>query len=256
MVEARLPDRFLALVQMLEYGRAFMLARVGLSHLGALTIVSGAFGLFRRDAVIALGGYSLGTVGEDMELTIKLHRHFRSRGQPYKVRYLAEPVVWTQAPESLGDLGRQRARWQRGALESWWKHRAMTLNPRYGSVGLIGFGQILIVNVIGPVVAMTGYVLLPIFWALGLLSLEHFQAFLAAVFSFGIAISVGSLIVEQMLLGRIVRARDLATLGAVAVIENFGYRQLCQFWGLQGTWQYLRGRQEWGPMVRKAFKDA
>jgi cellulose synthase/poly-beta-1,6-N-acetylglucosamine synthase-like glycosyltransferase len=256
VVEARLPDRFLALVQVLEYGRSFMLARVGLSHLGALTIVSGAFGLFRRDAVIAVGGYSLGTVGEDMELTIKLHRHFRSKGQPYKVRFLAEPVIWTQAPETLGDLGRQRARWQRGALESWWKHRTMTLNPKYGSVGMIGFGHILIVDVIGPVVAVTGYVLLPAFWAAGLLSLEHLKAFMAAVFSFGILTSVGSLIVEQMLIGRIVRARDLATLGAIAVVENFGYRQLCQFWRLQGSWQYLRGKQEWGPMVRKAFKEA
>jgi cellulose synthase/poly-beta-1,6-N-acetylglucosamine synthase-like glycosyltransferase len=117
VVEARLPRNFLALVQALEYQRAFMLARVGLSRLGALLIVSGAFGLFRRDAVMAVGGYSLGTVGEDLDLVVKLHRHFRERALPYVIRFLAEPVVWTQAPESLGDLARQRARWERGALE-------------------------------------------------------------------------------------------------------------------------------------------
>ena len=124
VIEARLPKNFLALVQTLEYQRAFMMVRVGLSRLGAMAIVSGAFGLFRRDAVMEVGGYSLGTVGEDLELVVKLHRLFRESGRPYAMRFMAEPVVWTQAPESLGDLGRQRARWQRGALETIWKHRS------------------------------------------------------------------------------------------------------------------------------------
>ncbi|HEY5713533.1 MAG TPA: glycosyltransferase [Allosphingosinicella sp.] len=254
VVEPRLPRNFLALVQTLEYERAFMLARLGLSCLGALMIVSGAFGLFRRDAVMEVGGYSLGTVGEDLELVVKLHRHFRTSGQPYAIRFLAEPVVWTQAPESLGDLGRQRARWERGSLETFRKHRSMALNPRFGAIGLIGFGQLLIVDVVGPLVSVMGYVLVPTCWAIGLLSREHFLAFVAAVFSFGILMSVLSLILEQVFLAKIDRARDLATLAAIAVVENFGYRQLCNLWRVWGWYQYLRKQEGWGPMTRQEFK--
>ena len=256
VVEARLPTNFLALVQALEYERSFMLARLGLSRLGALMIVSGAFGLFRRDAVLEVGGYSLGTVGEDLELVVKLHRHFRASGRPYAMRFLAEPVVWTQAPESLGDLGRQRARWERGALETFWKHSSLAFNPRYGAVGLIGFSQLVLVDVVGPLVAVMGYVLVPLAWAVGLLSHDHFLAFLAAVFSLGILMSVLSLILEQVFVAKISRARELATLGLIAVLENFGYRQLCNLWRVRGWWQYLRKHEQWGLMTRKEFKRA
>ena len=254
VIEARLPTNFLALVQTMEYQRAFTVVRVGLSRLNAMSIVSGAFGLFRRDVVMEVGGYSLGTVGEDLELVVKLHRLFREGGRPYSMRFLPEPVVWTQAPETLGDLGRQRARWQRGALETLWKHRSLALNPRYGSVGLIGFGQIILLDVIGPIVAVLGYVLIPLCWAVGLLSHEHFLAFITAVFGFGVLMSALSLAFGQILLGKVERPRDMAILGLVAVVENFGYRQLCNLWRIQGWWQYLRKHEQWGLMTRKEFK--
>jgi len=254
VIEARLPTRYLPLVQTLEYERSFMQARLGSDRLRALMIISGAFGVFRRDAVLEVGGYSLGTIGEDLELVVKLHRRFRESGRPYALRFLAEPVVWTQAPETLGDLGRQRSRWERGALETFWTHRAMTFNPRYGMVGLLGFTQLLLVDVVGPILAALGYVLVPLCWATGLLDRDHFLAFLAVVFALGILMGLLSLILEQVLLGRIARARDLATLAAIAVAENFGYRQLCNLWRVQGWWQYLRKHQGWGPMTRQEFK--
>ena len=255
VIDARVPTNFLALVQMLEYQRAFAVVRVGLSQLGAMGVVSGAFGLFRRDAVVDVGGYSLGTVGEDLELVIKLHRLFRESGRSYAMRFIVEGVVWTQAPETLGDLGRQRARWQRGALETIWKHRSLALNPSYGSVGLIAFGQIILLDVIGPIIAVLGYVLIPLCWAVGLLSHEYFLAFLAAVFSFGILTSALSLMIGQFLLGKIERPRDMAIMGVAAVVENFGYRQMCNLWRIQGWWQYLRRHEKWGPMTRKVFKS-
>jgi cellulose synthase/poly-beta-1,6-N-acetylglucosamine synthase-like glycosyltransferase len=170
------------------------------------------------------------------------------------MRFLPEPIAWTQAPESLGDLARQRARWQRGSLETHRKHRQMSLNPRYGAVGLIGFGQLLAVDVIGAPVTVMGYVLVPLFWMTGLLSDDHFLAYVAMVFAIGILVSVLSLILEQILLARIERARDLATLAAIAVVENFGYRQLCNWWRIVGWYQYLRKQEGWGPMQRQEFK--
>jgi cellulose synthase/poly-beta-1,6-N-acetylglucosamine synthase-like glycosyltransferase len=253
VMDMRLPRNFLALVQIVEYLRAFLMARLALSAMQALTVISGAFGLFQRQAVLEVGGYSHGTVGEDMELVIKLHRLYRERGQEYKIDFIPEPVCWTEVPESLAVLGRQRARWQRGALETFFRHKTMLFNPRYGRVGFIGFGHILVVDVLGPLVEVLGYLLVPLLWGLSLLSIEYFVAFIAVTFAFGVFVSVATLILEEAELRRFPNARDLAILTAVAVAENFGYRQLANIWRLRGWWQFLRKQQGWGTMTRKGF---
>jgi cellulose synthase/poly-beta-1,6-N-acetylglucosamine synthase-like glycosyltransferase len=256
VVEARLPRHFIALVQIVEYLRAFLLARLGLSQMQALLIISGAFGLFRREAVLHVGGFSQKTVGEDMELVVKLHRFMREHKLPYAISYVPEPVSWTEAPESLKILGNQRSRWQRGALETFFKHRVMFLNPRYGRIGWIGFGQVFIVDVLGPLIEVAGYVLIPAMWLLGLIAFDYVLAFLAVVFSFGVFVSVASLVLEEIQLRRLPRARDLAILTLVAMLENLGYRQLNNFWRIRGWWQFLRKREGWGEMVRKGFQPS
>ena len=253
VMEVRPPRNVLALLQTVEYLRAFLMARLAWSRINALTIISGAFGLFRRARVIEAGGYTHGTVGEDMELVVKLHRLMRDKGLPYRVAFVPEPVCWTEAPEDLRVLGRQRARWHRGALETFERHWDMMFKPRYGRVGAVGFGYILLVDVIGPVVELLGYVLIPLFWFTGVLSLEHLLAFLAVSFTFGVVISVGALALEESELRRFPRARDLLLLTLVAVLENFGYRQLNNIWRLRGVWQYWRRSQSWGTMTRKGF---
>lgn len=253
VVEVRAPRNPLALLQTVEYLRAFLMARLAWSRINSLTIISGAFGLFRRTRVMEVGGYTLGTVGEDMELVIKLHRLMRDKGLPYRIAFVPEPVCWTEAPESLSVLGRQRSRWHRGALETFERHWPMLFTPRYGRVGLIGFGNILLVDVVGPIVEALGYLLIPAFWMAGLLSLDYLLAFLAISFTFGVVISVGSLALEESELRRFPRARDLVLLTAVAVLENFGYRQLNTLWRLRGVWQFFRRSQSWGTMTRKGF---
>ncbi|MHA6316310.1 glycosyltransferase family 2 protein [Altererythrobacter sp. CAU 1778] len=251
--EINLPRNFLALVQIVEYLRAFLMARLGLGKMQALTVISGAFGLFRRRTVVEVGGYSHGTVGEDMELVIKLHRLMRDRGQEYRIDFIAEPVCWTECPDSLKILSRQRARWQRGSLECFAKHRDMLFNPKYGRIGFVGFGQILLVDVLGPLVEMTGYFLIPLLWALGLLALPWLLAFLAVTFTFGIFLSVATLVLEEIQLRRFPKIRELLLLASVAVLENFGYRQMSNLWRIQGWWQFLRKQEGWGTMTRKGF---
>lgn len=248
-----LPRNFLALVQIMEYLRAFLMARLALGQMQTLTVISGAFGLFSRQRVVEVGGYSHATVGEDMELVIKLHRHMRDLKLPYTIDFIAEPVCWTECPEDLGVLARQRSRWQRGALECFVKHRDMAFNPRYGRIGFVGFGHIVLVDVLGPLIEVLGYLLVPLLWALHLLALPWLLAFLAATFTFGIAISALTLVLEEVQLRRFPRARDLAILGVIAVIENIGYRQLSNVWRLRGWWQFIRREQGWGAMTRKGF---
>lgn len=254
VLEVKLPRNFLGLVQIVEYLRAFLMARLALSKMQVLTVISGAFGLFKRQLVLEVGGYSHGTVGEDMELVVKLHRLLRERKQPYRIEFIPEPVCWTEAPDSLTILGRQRARWQRGALETFFKHRDMLFNPRYGRIGFLGFGQILIVDILGPIVEVFGYLLMPLLWALGLLAVEYLLAFLAITFTFGIFVSVATLILEEVELRRFPHARDLAVLTLVSVLENFTYRQISNLWRVRGFWQFLRKQQGWGEMTRKGFQ--
>lgn len=256
IVSIHLPTNFLALVQIMEYLRAFLMARLALGKMQALTVISGAFGLFDRRRVVEVGGYSHGTVGEDMELVIKLHRHLRDERIDYRIEFIAEPVCWTECPDDLRVLSRQRARWQRGALECFAKHKAMALNPRYGRIGTIGFGQILVVDILGPLVEIVGYLLVPLLWALGLLALPWLLGFLAVTFTLGVFVSMATLVLEEIQLRRFPRAREIAVLAFIAVVENFGYRQLSNFWRLQGWWQFLRKQQGWGTMTRKGFKTS
>jgi cellulose synthase/poly-beta-1,6-N-acetylglucosamine synthase-like glycosyltransferase len=254
VVEARLPRNFLALIQTVEYSRAFLMARLGLSQMRVLMIISGAFGVFRRSTAIEVGGFSDNTVGEDFELVVKLHRHMRDQKRPYRITYIPEPVSWTEAPESLDILGNQRSRWQRGALETYRKHRDMFLNPRYGRIGFLGFGQVWLVDVMGPIVEVAGYALVPPLWLLGLVSFDYLLAFIAVIFTFGVFVSVATLVLEEIQLRRVPRARDLATLTLAAVLENFGYRQINILWRVRGWWHFLRKKKGWGAMTRKGFQ--
>jgi cellulose synthase/poly-beta-1,6-N-acetylglucosamine synthase-like glycosyltransferase len=248
------PTDLLSLLQTIEYLRAFLMARLAWSEARSLLIISGAFGLFRRDAVMEVGGYRLGTVGEDMELVIRLHRHNLSLKRAYKIVFVPEPVCWTQAPEKLSVLARQRARWHRGALETFFAHFDMLFNPRFGRIGFLGFGYILSVDVLGPIVEIAGYLLVPTFWLLGVLDIDFLYAFMAVSFGFGVVVSVGALALEETELRRFPNVRSLLTLMGAAVVENFGYRQLNNLWRIWGTYQFISGQHAWGSMARTAFR--
>jgi cellulose synthase/poly-beta-1,6-N-acetylglucosamine synthase-like glycosyltransferase len=249
----RLPTRILPLFQVVEYLRAFLMARLAWSRINTLMLVSGAFGVFRRREAVAVGGFTKGSMGEDLDFVIKLHRHMLDNKKEYRIEFIPEPVCWTEAPETLAVLARQRSRWQRGALEAFFRYRGMLFNPRYGRVGFLGFGHILIVDVLGPIMEVLGYVLMPLFWLTGVLSTEHLLAYTALVFVYGVFVSVASLILEELELKRFPRPVDLAILTLAAVAENFGYRQLNNFWRVKGYWQYLRADNSWGEMTRTGF---
>jgi cellulose synthase/poly-beta-1,6-N-acetylglucosamine synthase-like glycosyltransferase len=249
-----LPKKFLPLVQYMEYIRAFLMARLAWSRWGMLSIISGAFGIFRRDVAVQVGGFSKNTVGEDYELVTKIHRHMLENGKPYSMQYVPEPVCWTEAPEDLKVLGTQRKRWQRGALEVFYKHRDMVLNPRYGKVGMLGFTNNFITDVLGPIAEVLGYLLIPLFWMTGQLNGDFMLAFIALFFLCGIFISTCSLILEELELRRVARVRDLVILALVSVVENFGYRQLNNVWRVIGWWEYIRKKSNWGDMPRKGYK--
>ena len=163
VTDARLPKNFLAALQTVEYLRAFLVGRVGWAAFNASLVISGAFGLFHRASVVDAGGYGSErttgeTVGEDMELVVRMKRLFTDWGRPCKIEFVPDSVAWTEVPESYRVLGRQRDRWQRGLIESLTRHRKMMFNRRYGPTGLLAFPVFFFLEGLGPVIELSGYV--------------------------------------------------------------------------------------------------
>jgi cellulose synthase/poly-beta-1,6-N-acetylglucosamine synthase-like glycosyltransferase len=251
--EVGMPKNLLARIQVLEYLRSFLSGRMGWDALDATLIISGAFGMFQRSVVTEAGGYATDTVGEDMELVVRLHRHCRESGRPYRVAFVPDPVAWTECPESLRVLGRQRDRWQRGLVESMWRHRTMLLRPRYGKVGLLAFPYFFFLEVFGPIIEGLGYVAFLVAVILGRASMPYVVAFVAVAFALGIALSFAAIGLEELSFRRYPRFRDIVRLLGVAVIENVGYRQLSTYWRIRGMVSKPRGAHGWGAMERRGF---
>ena len=252
VVETGLPHQFLPLLQTVEYIRSFLIARLAWSRLNAMLIISGAFGVFKRSAAIKVGGYSHGTVGEDMEIVVKLHRYHREHGLKYQMRYVPDSICWTEAPQTFKLLRLQRTRWQRGMVQTLVKHRKMILNAAYGPAGTVGMGYLFIFDLVGPLVEFFGYLIIPFSYYQKVVPWDFFLAYLMLTFTYGVFLSVGSLLLELTLTRR-ARVRDLGLLTLAAIAENFGYRQLNNLWRLEGIWQFLRGRKDWGDMKRSGF---
>lgn len=248
-----MPASWLARFQVVEYLRAFLSGRVFMSAANALLIISGAFGVFRRDAVIEVGGFRHDTIGEDMEIVARLHRRWRDTHRPYRVVFQPDPVCWTEAPETRKVLASQRNRWQRGTCQVLSYHMAMMGNPKYGAVGWFAMPYFLIFEAAGPLIEVAGYVVTLVAVMFGLLDVVFAQLLFLAAVVFGAMISMTSVLLEEMSFRRYPKVRHLLLLAAIGVIENFGYRQLTTYWRLKGVIDFLRNKQGWGVMTRKGF---
>jgi len=256
VVRIGLPKGLVPLFQVIEYIRSFQITRMSWSRLQSVVIVSGAFGLFKRIPVIKVGGWMHNTVGEDLELTVKLHRHCRENRIKYQVRYLTDPVCWTEVPPNLKILRSQRTRWARGMLEVLFKHRDIIFSPKYGLPGSFGLGYFFIFDAIGPFIELAGYFIIPTCWFMGILNTPFFLAYLGLLFIFGVFVSVGSLFLDEIESTERTPPRDLLILTLVAFAENFGYRQLNSYWRIIGWWHFIRKKQSWGTMVRAGFQKS
>ena len=187
---------------------------------------------------------------------VRLHRHLRDRGEPYRIAFVPDPVCWTESPEDLRTLGRQRRRWQRGLGETLWRHRRMAFNPRYRALGLVAMPYFVLFELLGPVFQLMSYVVLPVAWLLGALSVVYLVAFLVVAVFLGTLLSVSALALEEFSFRRHPRNREVVRMVFYAVAENFGYRQANDLWRVLGLVDLARGRTEWGAMKRRGFETA
>ncbi len=253
VTDVNLPHTRLATLQVVEYLRAFLVGRMGWAAVGSLLIVSGAFGVFKRSVMVEVGGYEVGTVGEDMELIVRIHRRMRSAGKRYKVGFVPDPVCWTEAPEDLRTLSRQRRRWQRGLLETLWTHRRAMVERGQGVFGRGALPFFVVFEALGPVVEVAGYIAFPISAINGWLSWEYALAFYLIAVGWGMLLSVAAVALEELTYRRYPLRRHVARMAFYAVVDNLGYRQLTSFWRLWGMVEFLRKEKSWGIMTRKGF---
>jgi cellulose synthase/poly-beta-1,6-N-acetylglucosamine synthase-like glycosyltransferase len=256
VVRIELPDRGLPVFQVVEYLRAFLTGRVGWSVLQSLMIISGAFGLYKKQEVIDVGGYAHNTDTEDLDLVVRLHRNMRRKGARYRIVFVPDPVCWTEAPSSLKVLMRQRNRWHRGLVQTLWAERGMFMNPRYGAVGMFAFPYFFLFEMLGPFIELLGYTVVLISFALGILSLEFFLLFAAVAILYGVFLSVAAILLEEISFRRYPGWVDLTKLLVFGILENFGYRQMLAVFKVKAFWDVLRRRRTWGRMERSGFHSS
>ncbi len=251
LTKVGLPNKLLALFQVVEYLRAFLFGRLGWSVISGMLIISGAFGLFRKQTVVSVGGYRPNTIGEDMELIVRLHRELRARGEAYRIEFLPDPVCWTESPEDLATLRNQRIRWQRGLSESLAANWRLVLSRKAGVPGWVAFPFMALFEWLGPLLELAGYAFMITAYLMGGISWGAFASFMFVALGLGITLSVSGLLLEEMSFHMYPGRGQLTRLLSVAVIENFGYRQLNSWWRLVGLYRWtFNTRSSWGVMRR------
>ena len=235
LTRVSLPRSWFARLQIVEYMRAFMMFRVACAASNSLLILSGAFGLFRRDAVIAVGGFDHKAIGEDMDLTIRLQRYHRARRLPFRIVFDPAPLCATQAPEDWISLRSQRWRWRRGLMQVLWRYRAMIGNPRYGLVGVGSLPYTFVFEGLAPLLEFASYVLMTVGLVIGAVDWRHYVFVIIIWTLLGTTVSMTAVLLNDVATRRYMKGRDLTRLVLVALIENYGYRQLNTWWAVVGT---------------------
>jgi cellulose synthase/poly-beta-1,6-N-acetylglucosamine synthase-like glycosyltransferase len=256
IVSVRMPGSWLARIQVVEYLRAFLLGRTGWARGRALILISGAFGIFRRDVLVDVGGLDRTSIGEDFELVLRLHRQLAEEGRDYRVAFVPEPVAWTEVPSTTRVLRNQRKRWHRGLWETLWAYRDMLLRPRYGRVGMVALPYYWVFELFAPLLEFYGIIVVPLALLLGVVDIPYAILFLLLAYGLAIVVTLSAMAAEEWSYHRHERWRDLGLILVASVLENVGYRQLTVWWRLEGWWASLRRKkQEWGVMTRTGFDE-
>ncbi|MFQ6038917.1 MAG: glycosyltransferase [Candidatus Aminicenantales bacterium] len=256
VVNIRTPRNWLARFQTLEYLRAFLGGRLGLNMLRSMLIVSGAFGLFRKDIALKCGGYRPETIGEDMDLVVRMRKYLHETETPYRMVYVPDPICWTEAPESIRSLANQRIRWHRGLVESLMHSRKMLFNPRYGITGLFAMPFYFLFEMIGPVIEVLGYSVFAALVAMGKINSPFALLFLLLAVVIGVFLSILAVLLGEYSARRYPKLSYVFIITLFGFLENIMYRQLISVIRTKAFIDILRKKQEWGSIKKKGFSLA
>ena len=254
LVKVNLPKKFIPRVQTLEYIRAFLLGRMAWSRMNGLLLISGAFGLFDKRIAIDCGGYDVRTVGEDMEMVVRMRRYMHSMKQPYRVIYIPDPLCWTEAPDTYKILGIQRNRWTRGTAETLWLHRKLFFNPSHKLLGMISYPYWFFFEWLAPIIEFLGITYFAFLAFLGYVNWPFFLALLLMVYSFAIMFSILAIVSEELTYHQYKRKTDMFKLMLTGLLEPFFFHPWAVWSAIMGNIDLVTGRKSWGEMTRKGFQ--
>ena len=255
VVKYRLPKNLLACMQALEYDRSFLAARILLDRFNGNLIISGAFGLFEKRTVIAAGGYDAGTMGEDMELVVRLHEFCRANHRPYQIKYAPDAVCWSQAPEKLSDLSKQRKRWQRGLFQSMWGHREMAANPRYGVVGTVSYLYFLLYELLSPYIEVFGVITILLSIVVDMLNPRYMLLFLVLYALYGALLSLTAFFSRLHTIDMKVTAGDMGKAFLLCLFETTFLRFHLALVRATAFIGYKKNRLNWDKLARKKLNQ-
>jgi len=250
----RFPDKLLAGFQVLEYSRAFILGRMAWSKMNGLLLISGAFGMFNKELVIRVGGYDRSTVGEDMELVVRMRKYMHDNNQGnYVVSFIPDPLCWTEVPDSVKILGRQRNRWTRGTMDTLYIHKKMFFNPKYKRLGMLSYPYWFFFEWLAPYVELIGLLYFALLVYLGMVNWVFFLTLLTLVYSFAFMLTLFSIFFEEAAFNAYKRKTDILKMIGLALLEPFIYHPLVVYWAIKGNISYFKGEKGWGKMERTGF---
>ncbi|MBI5346117.1 MAG: glycosyltransferase family 2 protein [Chlamydiae bacterium] len=248
------PKSFLPGIQVVEYLRAFLFGRLGWNHLGGCLIISGAFGLFDKEVVIANGGYKL-EIGDDVEIIVRLHKKMRKAKKPYVITFIPDLVAMTEAPATIPALFRQRERWHRGLIDVMWRNIDMFFNPRYGKVGMISVPYFVIIESLSPIVEIFGYFIVAISWSLGIINWYFALWYFLLAFGFPLVLSSICMLMADLSFGWYFSLKNIFKIFICSVLEQVGYRQMLVFCRLKAFFAWFKKEKTWKKTTRQVFPD-
>jgi len=256
LIEINVPDEFLPRCQVIEYNRAFLLGRLAWSRLDGLLLISGALGLFDKEVAIGCGGYYPKTVGEDMEIVVRMRKYMANRKEKYKVVYIPEPLCWTEAPTSLKILGSQRNRWTRGTIDTIFLHTDLFLNPKFGVMGMLSYPYWVFFEWLAPIIEASGILYFIFIAFLGYPNWPFFSVTLFFVYFFSVSFSTYAILFDHLIFHRYTKRSMIFKLLVTSWVEPFVYHPLVTYWSLRGNWDYfIRKKKAWGKMTRQGFSN-
>jgi len=251
IVKYRLPDNILACMQLLEYDRSFLASRILFDKFNGSLIISGAFGLFKKETVIASGGYDHSTMGEDMELVVKLHEYCINNKIPYSIKYATDAICWSQMPEKLSDLKKQRKRWHLGLFQTMHKHRVMIANPKFGLVGTISYIYFLFYELLSPFIEVFGVISMIMAFLLDILNLPFMILFLMIYALYSSILTLTAFFSRIQTIDLTLKPSDCAKAIALCFFEVTTLRFIMAFVRLTAFKGYKKKRLDWGRIERK-----
>lgn len=249
LIESHVPHSYIGRMQILEYLRNFVAARPAWAGINALPNVSGAFGVWRRTTLLEVGGFARGHLGEDMDLTLRVHKFYRENGLEYRIAYEPSAVIWTEVPATRRVLRRQRIRWHRGLVHTVKDYWRLALNPRYGTFGMITWPGYVLFEFLAPVIEAIGYLVVPLGLLLGVLSLQAIALVVAVAYGVGLLNTFIAILLDEPY-GYSNGGSDTVRLISAAMVENLGFHQMTVVWRIRALVGGRAGRV-WGNMERR-----